>query len=41
MLDGADLGKGELRIAETSVRTKNDWADYERYQEKEITVKAP
>ena len=41
MLVGADLGKGELRISETSVRTKDDWPDYKKYQKKEITVKAP
>jgi hypothetical protein len=40
-LDGADLDKGELRLTETSVNNKKDWADPEKHEVKEITVKMP
>ena len=33
--------KEELIVTETSVKTKQEWADYEKYQEKEISVPFP
>ena len=40
-LNGVDWDKNELRITETSVASKADWADPEKQQDKEITVPFP
>ena len=41
MLTGVDREKDELQMTETSVKTKMDWADYEKYEDKEIVAQIP
>ncbi len=41
LLTGADLDKGELKVTETSVKQKADWADLDKQEDKEISVPLP
>ena len=41
MLDSVDLAKGKLQVTETSVKSKEDWADGDKYRGKKISVAIP
>ncbi|MCL2684596.1 MAG: hypothetical protein FWE55_05070 [Synergistaceae bacterium] len=41
VLSGVNRDTDELQITETSVKTKADWVDYEKYRDKEISAPFP